>query len=249
VMKAIRIASLVVLTCMLMVAGAFAQHFNPVPSTGIPYTIVVEDATWDYGPSLQAGDEIAAYDGALCVGSVVIDAFPVILTAWEEYPDLNLQGFETGNLITYKLWDQSQNSEQPALAHYAAGDATFGSGFGSSVTVNSSDFPVLLAIWSNTSEVPAAGANFQFGAHLYSTVGVTRTGLRFWTTITRPNGSETGVQFQYNFNLAAFMHIARSTLPQNVPGNWDPGVYTVNGKLGVYPVASITDSYTFTKLP
>jgi hypothetical protein len=248
-MKATRIASFVVLTCLVMAASVSAQHFTPVPSTGIPYTFVVDDAIWNNGPSLQAGDEIAVFDGALCVGSVVIDAYPVVLTAWEEYPDLNLDGFVPGNRVTYKLWDQSQNAEQPALAHYAVGNAEFGTGFGSQVTVYSSDFPVLLAAWSNISEMPAAGGNLVWAAHLYSTVPVTRTGLRFWTTITRPNGTETGTQFQYNFNLSAFMHVSNTGLPQNIPSNWDPGVYTVNGKLGVYPVASITDSFTFTKLP
>ena len=248
-MKAMRFASFVVLTCLVMVASVSAQHFTPVPSTGIPYTFVVDDATWNSGSSLQAGDEIAVFDDALCVGAVTVDAFPVVLTAWEEYPDMGLDGYTPGNLVTFKLWDQSQNAEQPALAHYAVGNAQFGPGFGSQVTINSSDFPVLFAIWSNTTEVPAGGATFQFGAHLYSTVPVTRTGARFWTTITRPDGSETGTQFQYDFNLSAFMHVANSGLPQNVPANWDPGVYTVNGKVGMYPVATLTDSFTFTKLP
>ncbi|GBE30286.1 MAG TPA: hypothetical protein ENH10_10270 [Bacteroidetes bacterium] len=249
-MKAIRTASLVLLACLMTVMSVSAQvHFTPVASTGLPYAIVVEDATWDYGPSLQAGDEIGIYDGDLCVGAAVVGTWPLSMTAWEKNDDVVINGFTAGNEIYYKLWDQSADQEQPALAQYDIGDALFGSGFGAYVRINSSDFPVLLAVWSNTQTMPASGGLMRWGVHLQSTFGASYPGVSFWSIIERPSGIMTGVQFQYNFTLTPFMHITRNILPQNIPASWAPGEYTLHGHVGFYPNSALTDSFTFTKLP
>ncbi len=248
-MKLVKTVGLVALSCLMFSMTVSAQvHFSPVESTGVPYAIVVQEATWNGGASLVAGDEIAVFDGNTCVGAAVVSGFPVNLTAWERDTNLNLPGFTPGHKMTYKLWDQSQNEEQPALAHYDTGNALFGSGFASAVTLNSSDFPVLLSIWSNEATIPSTGGTLTWGAQLWSTVGVTRTGLRFWTTLTRPSGFVTGTQFQYPFNLAPFMNIANSTLNQNIEASWPSGTWTMNGHVGIYPNAVIVDHFTFEKL-
>ena len=45
----------------------YDEHFDPVEPTGMPYTIVVASATVDE-QGLDLGDEIALFDGDLCVG-------------------------------------------------------------------------------------------------------------------------------------------------------------------------------------
>ncbi|MBK6679007.1 MAG: hypothetical protein IPG53_02820 [Ignavibacteriales bacterium] len=45
----------------------FAQgHFTPVNSTGLPYHIIVSNATVD-GRQIRAGEEIAFFDDTLCL--------------------------------------------------------------------------------------------------------------------------------------------------------------------------------------
>ena len=49
-------------------AHAQATHFTPVSPTGLPYHIVVQQATLN-GRVLASSDEIGVFDGATCVGS------------------------------------------------------------------------------------------------------------------------------------------------------------------------------------
>jgi len=49
--------------------------------TGIPYTIILEDI----GEGLQPGDEIAVFDGSICVGGVVYNGEDrVVVSAWQQ---------------------------------------------------------------------------------------------------------------------------------------------------------------------
>ncbi len=48
------------------------------------------------------------------------------MTAWEGSAEYNLPGFESGNPITFRLWDIATNTEQPLDSEYEQGNGTFG---------------------------------------------------------------------------------------------------------------------------
>ncbi|NJM14150.1 MAG: hypothetical protein HC896_01075 [Bacteroidales bacterium] len=103
-------------------------HFAPVPSTGLPYTIVITGAEID-GATIEIGDEIAVFDGQLCVGAGVFDGnFNFVVTAWKSDPGNGLAGFTTGNPISFKIFDTSADLEATTHATFGIGDGTFGYG-------------------------------------------------------------------------------------------------------------------------
>ena len=87
--------------------GNAQTHFQPVPSTGLPYTIVVTNATIN-GVTIVPGSEIAVFDDTLCVGAVVYqDTFPVTVTAWQASSAYGLAGFTPGNSMLFKMYTQN----------------------------------------------------------------------------------------------------------------------------------------------
>ncbi|MBZ0264699.1 T9SS type A sorting domain-containing protein [bacterium] len=93
-------------------------HFEPVVPTGIPYSIVVDEATFR-GQPIDILDEIAVFDGNLCVGAeVVFGELPLVLTAYEQDPmnPFELPGFVEGNPIIYKFWLDGEELEVSAFA-------------------------------------------------------------------------------------------------------------------------------------
>ncbi|MBZ0264915.1 carboxypeptidase regulatory-like domain-containing protein, partial [bacterium] len=77
-------------------------HFEPVSPTEIVYPIVVNGGFVN-GMQLQSDDEIAVFDGDLCVGSEIVgESFPVdILTYGTQ--DMN-PGYEFGNTIQFQVY-------------------------------------------------------------------------------------------------------------------------------------------------
>jgi len=98
--------------------GAGAQicsgaHFQFTPFTHWFYPILIDTVDLEQTP-LAMGDEIAVFDGELCVGSVAYQGtFPLQLNAWEDdiaTPD-TLDGYIIGQPMTFKWYDASANSE------------------------------------------------------------------------------------------------------------------------------------------
>ena len=90
------------------------QHFEYV-ETGLPQTIVITGSD----EPLNTGDEIALFDGDLCVGATVFEgSFPLVLTAWEGSEELGLIGFKVGNPMTWKIWKNDDNSEKDLTVKY-----------------------------------------------------------------------------------------------------------------------------------
>ncbi|MCB2198636.1 choice-of-anchor D domain-containing protein [bacterium] len=109
-------------------------HFTPVEPTGLPYAVVVQAASLDE-EALGVGDEIAVFDGELCVGSLVLDGdWPASITAWQADASQELDGFTPGNMISFRIWSAAGQQELPAVPEYAVGDGTFGFGFGTNVS-------------------------------------------------------------------------------------------------------------------
>ncbi len=105
---------------LLIASTGFAQsHFN-VAWSGFGndhMNIYVIDAKLG-GVSLEAGDEIAAFDGAICCGKITLvkpivtsdnSTFATITTSSKD--DGKSNGFSNGGQITYKFWDSSKSTE------------------------------------------------------------------------------------------------------------------------------------------
>lgn len=110
--------------------NGYTAHFTPVMATGLPYTIVINNATVD-GHSLQTGDQLAVFDGALCVGTAVYrGSFPLQMTAWRGDAAQGLAGFTAGHSMTFKIWTTAyeQTIELTPSASYQQGSGIFGEG-------------------------------------------------------------------------------------------------------------------------
>ena len=87
-----------------------------------------------YGESLQSGDEIAGFDGDLCVGSAKIIVLPMEagFEAYLEYiPPAGdpLPGAKEGNPMSFKYWDRSEEMEVSAyVVEVISGDTLFSAG-------------------------------------------------------------------------------------------------------------------------
>ena len=89
------------------------QHFSYRP-TGLPYTIIIEQPTFE-GQPLFVGDEIAVYDGDLCVGAAVYNGEGRLqITAWRGNEDYKLPGFAKDNPIQIRVYSVTRNAEAVA---------------------------------------------------------------------------------------------------------------------------------------
>ena len=74
------------------------------------------------GISLEAGDEIAVFDGTICCGKVIL-AQPIVINDPNSFVTLKASkadpglsdGYTTGNVITYKFWDSSNGLEMSGI--------------------------------------------------------------------------------------------------------------------------------------
>jgi hypothetical protein len=96
-------------------------HFTPLtPENGLdPMSINILSAT-SAGINLQAGDEIAVFDGSICCGVVILTQ-PILaqnsvsISVSQTDPGQS-NGFTSGHTITYKFWDSSENLEISPIA-------------------------------------------------------------------------------------------------------------------------------------
>ncbi len=109
------------------------EYFNPVTPTDNPYAFIINEAYIDTS-ILQAGDEIAVYDGDLCVGAVIVDGeWPIEMNAWEA--DSVNPGFTTGNTITARLWSNQNNLEYETDVTFEIGNGNYGDGIYSRINI------------------------------------------------------------------------------------------------------------------
>jgi hypothetical protein len=109
------------------------QYFDPVEQTDNPYAFIITEAS--IGTSLlETGDEIAIYDGNLCVGAVIVDGeWPIEMNAWEA--DSTNAGFISGNTISMHIWSAQSNIEYHTNLTFEIGDGHFGSGLFSRIAI------------------------------------------------------------------------------------------------------------------
>ncbi|NDC89432.1 MAG: choice-of-anchor D domain-containing protein, partial [Bacteroidetes bacterium] len=108
----------------------YNSAFGPVNETGLPYAVVFERALVD-STRLQAGEEIALFDGDNLVGkSVATGNWPLEVIAWQK-TDAGQNGFLEGNPITVRTQASrygatvTRNLDSLVVVR---GDGTFGNG-------------------------------------------------------------------------------------------------------------------------
>jgi|GEM_PF-1610690 len=106
------------------------EPFEPVPPTGLPYNIVLDEVGINDG-NLPIGAMIGVFDGELCVGTAFFDGNPsMTIVAWQADPGQNLAGFTPGNSMTFKfhtVW-YSEMKNFDASANFIQGNGNFGDG-------------------------------------------------------------------------------------------------------------------------
>ncbi|MBN1790234.1 MAG: T9SS type A sorting domain-containing protein [Bacteroidales bacterium] len=93
------------------------QHFIKAwNGNGYDHMNIYLTLTTEEGSALQSGDEIALFDGDLCVGTVKIgnhlqNLYSLVVSADDPTTSEILDGFTAGNAMTFKLWRAADNSE------------------------------------------------------------------------------------------------------------------------------------------
>ncbi|TKJ41203.1 hypothetical protein CEE37_05935 [candidate division LCP-89 bacterium B3_LCP] len=90
-----------------------ANHFQFKKYTHWFYPVVIDTIDLEESP-LASGDEIAIFDGNLCVGAAVYEGeFPLVISCWkDDIATLNeVDGYESGNPMTFVWFDVSENQE------------------------------------------------------------------------------------------------------------------------------------------
>jgi len=100
------------------------SHFNPVIPTGHPYTLVIDKVPYEY-THLREGDEVAVFDGELCVGTAVYRGEQFAITAWQGEPTRNMAGFVPNGIIHFRSWSHERGESELAV-EFLLGDGTFG---------------------------------------------------------------------------------------------------------------------------
>jgi hypothetical protein len=116
------------------------------------------------GVALEAGDEIAAFDGNICCGKVLLTG-PIVITDYNTFgaiyasqKDVGLSnGYTIGNAITFKFWDSSKSLEISGIS------AVYFDNTGSAIstpTYFASTDPILvkLTVAASVNHAPASNA-------------------------------------------------------------------------------------------
>jgi len=110
---------------VLLAQAALPEHFLKITEgNGIDHMNINLSGLNESG--LQAGDELAAFDGGVCVGSIKVteaqlaNGLAVITASYKT--DLTVKdGFTEGNILQLKVWKQQDNSESVASVICTAG--------------------------------------------------------------------------------------------------------------------------------
>ena len=124
------------LTLIQTVRAQSGTDFFPVDATGIPYSIVIADISLNNG-IMPDSTEIAVFDDTLCVGNTFYEgSVNQQLVAWEGDMSQGLNGFFSGNSMTFKVRLLINNDYYiiDAIPTYIQGTGVFG--YGSYTVVN-----------------------------------------------------------------------------------------------------------------
>jgi len=89
------------------------SHFSKIFPTDYFYPVLIQSINLE-GESPQIGDEIAIFEGNVCIGSSAWENIPIIgISAWRDDPTTNRKDGFTGSsdFWAYKYWDESRQEE------------------------------------------------------------------------------------------------------------------------------------------
>jgi hypothetical protein len=91
--------------------------FTPTDESGDPFYLAITSGSID-GNNLEVGDEVAVFDGDVCVGAGMFDGnSPFLLKSY---------GYASGNSYSLKVWDNSQYRQGTVIiGDITVGDGTF----------------------------------------------------------------------------------------------------------------------------
>lgn len=104
---------------------SIADHFVFSSSSGLSHNFLLDSAN---GCVVDSCDELAIYDGELCVGAgVFLGTWPVTIVSWaDDTLTGELDGFVAGNTASMRIWDVSAATETSLIAtNYSAGSGVF----------------------------------------------------------------------------------------------------------------------------
>ncbi len=119
----------IIFTVLGLLTNAQAA-FVPVPSTGLPYTIIIADVYLNNG-LCPVNTQIGAFSDTTCVGAEIYQGVQNFqLITWEGDPSQNLNGFSNGDSIIFKARVPLLGDYYPleATAVLSQGNGTFGYG-------------------------------------------------------------------------------------------------------------------------
>ena len=112
-------------TYLTLNGQGYHEIFNAVPSSGLPYTIILENInTGDI--VLSDGDQFGIFDGELIVGSMYVSGDTVSGIAWRNDLINGLIGFSNGNPITIRYFNLESGNIYDLNYTIIQGDGNFG---------------------------------------------------------------------------------------------------------------------------
>lgn len=101
-----------------------SEYFTPTDTTNNVFYYAITSASID-DDALETGDEVAIFDGDVCVGAGMYNGvMPFLVRAWGIDPP-DEPGFENGNVITVKAWDFGESRIASMEATHISGNETF----------------------------------------------------------------------------------------------------------------------------
>jgi Secretion system C-terminal sorting domain/3-keto-disaccharide hydrolase len=107
--------------------------------------------------------------------------------------------------------------------------------------------PATLDLIGQITELPAEGGLIYYDGHLVNNTAQTFNNVDYWVAVTLPNGQEFEPVERRRVTVPAFVDVTVTALSLEVSPVSPEGEYLFVGKLGYYPNAQLSDSFTFTK--
>jgi len=94
--------------------------------TDVSMSILVREILLDFDPIAIGGQVGVFTEGDLCAGVSFIAEYPLGLAAWGDDAETEvIDGFEAGQELFFRVWDEETETEMLAVAEYIEGDRVF----------------------------------------------------------------------------------------------------------------------------
>ncbi|MCB2212570.1 T9SS type A sorting domain-containing protein [bacterium] len=171
---------------------------------------------------------------------------------WVTINDINQDGEQIG--VTHDLTAELAGESDVDLSFFYDDMTNWGFYWGIDDVEVSRDYvpsdPVRLEMIGRSNIIPADGGWLGFDVHFISTLPNTVQNVKYWTTITMPDGTESDRLALTTFTHTPNMDVLYEALQQEIPANAPAGEYFYNGYVGLsLNNPQIEGSFRFVKLP